>query len=61
LESGAKDRLDVTRRDSKGAAPVLRAQRTDKHCSLGSLAARCGWAKCGSPAGPSLTPPELLA
>jgi len=29
-----------------------RAHRTDKRCSLGSLAARCGWATCGLPCGP---------
>jgi hypothetical protein len=28
------------------------AHRTDKRCSLGFLAARCGWAKCGLPCGP---------
>src|SRR3990172_7607096 len=28
-----------------------RAHRTDKRCSLGSLAARCGWATCGLPCG----------
>jgi hypothetical protein len=33
----------------------VKAHWADTRCTLGSLAARCGWATCASPAGPSLT------
>jgi Fe-S cluster biogenesis protein NfuA len=32
--------------------PAPAAHRTDTRCSLGSPAARCGWATCGLPCGP---------
>ena len=46
VQEATASRLRVRWSTWKGPSP---AHRTDKRCSLGSLAAKPGWAKCGLP------------